>query len=363
LTRETVISVRWKMIMAFAGSVVVAAAGTFFLLLFAANVLSDLPLIRPTLGYLVRRGLAGPVTYVTGLLIFVTSFFLITAGMLRYISSISKAVNQMAGGNLDVRIPVRTNDEIGRLAGDINQMAARLKKSIEEEREAERAKNDLITSVSHDLRTPLTSILGYLELVDNDQYEDEVTLRHYVAIAHDKTRSLKGLIEDLFEFTRVNYRGLELNCKAVNLGRVLEQLAEEFVPILQRSNMEYRLNLPEHKVSVEADLSLLVRVFENIMSNAVRYGSDGRYVDIELVEDNGWAVTRIANYGAPIPESQINRIFDRFVRVEGSRSRDTGGAGLGLAIAKSIVDLHGGTIRAYNEGTRTVFEVKFRLSR
>ena len=100
-----------------------------------------------------------------------------------------------------------------------------------------------------------------------------MTLRHYVAIAHDKTRSLKGLIEDLFEFTS-ELRG-RANCKAVNLGRVLEQLAEEFVPILQRSNMEYRLNLPEHKVSVEADLSLLVRVFENIMSNAVRYGQMG----------------------------------------------------------------------------------------
>lgn len=182
------------------------------------------------------------------------------------------------------------------------------------------------------------------------------------SIAYDKARNLKKLIDDLFEFTRVNHRGLELRCETVNLGRMLEQLAEEFVPILRESGMEYRLNLPEHKVNVQADPSLLVRVFENLISNAVRYGSSGRFVDIELTESGERAVARVANYGERIPESQLERIFERFARVETSRSRATGGAGLGLAIAKSIVDLHGGSIRAYNEDARTVFEVSIRLA-
>ena len=236
-------------------------------------------------------------------------------------------------------------------------MASRLKESIEEERRAEKAKNELITSVSHDLRTPLTSILGYLALVDDDKYEDEVTLRHYISIVHEKAQNMKELVDDLFEFTKMTDSAFKLDRSEVNLGRMLEQLAEEFVPILSKAGMEYRMSLPDQKVVVQADPSLLVRVLENIMSNAVRYGSEGRFMDIELHNPPGWAVIRIANYGPPIPATEIHHIFERFVRVEGSRSRNTGGAGLGLAIAKSIVNLHGGTIRAYNDDKRTVFEV------
>jgi len=387
------------------------AIGATGVLLVMAGFMYGMPIIGDILAYLGRSGYALLIVFITGLTLFIGSFVIMSAGTLRYISRISQAVNRIATGDLDVYIPVSGSDELARLARNINNMAMTLKKSIEEEREAERTKNDLITSVSHDLRTPLTSVLGYLELIDTDKYADEITLRHYVAIALDKAKCLKRLIDDLFEFTRVSYRGLTLQTETVNMAMLLEQLAEEFVPILEKAGMEYRLNLPPEKVTVQGDPSLLVRVFENLMSNAVRYGADGRYVDIELITKdahavNGvtatgvlpyaasdptgaapgahspvapcadssvahgdstrgaagrWAVIRIANYGAPIPESQLGRIFERFVRVEESRSRDTGGAGLGLAIAKSIVDLHGGSIRAYNEENRTVFEVALRV--
>lgn len=340
----------------FVASAVLAVIGTA-LLRALASALADIPSVWDTLVRLRLWNWYPHITYGTGLILFTVAFTLLSASTLRYLSDISKGVNQIASGDLDVHIPIRNADELGRLADDINQMAARLKKSIEEERKAERSKNDLITSVSHDLRTPLTSILGYLDLVDSDQYEDEVTLRHYVGIAHDKACALKGLIDDLFEFTRVNHGSFSLKLETVNLSRLLEQLAEEFVPVLQKAGMEHRLCLPARKVSVQADTALLVRVFENLMSNAIRYGSEGRFVDIELKRENERAVVGFANYGPPIPDSEIYRIFDRFVRIEGSRSRDTGGAGLGLAIAKSIVELHGGSIRAYNEDARTVFEV------
>jgi signal transduction histidine kinase len=384
LTRESVTSIRWQMMMMIAASGIFAVGTTGVLLVFA-QLLSRTAVIGDILLYLGRSGYAIPIILVTGVVLFIGSFVIMSAGTLRYLSKISHAVNQIAAGDLDTYIQIKGSDELARLAGNINQMAMKLKKSIDEEREAERTKNDLITSVSHDLRTPLTSVLGYLELVDGDKYEDEVALRHYVSIALDKARSLKRLIDDLFEFTRVNYRGLTLHPEPVNLGTLLEQLAEEFVPIFEQAGMEYRLNLPSEKVNVEADPSLLVRVFENLMSNAVRYGADGHYVDIELSRDDGSgdgggagasaagvaglapsaagvAVVRVANYGTPIPENQLARIFERFVRIEASRSRDTGGTGLGLAIAKTITLLHGGSIRAYNEtrdgANRTVFEVR-----
>jgi signal transduction histidine kinase len=371
LTRETIVSIRWKMMVMIAGSAILAFSITGVLLVMA-GILYSVPVIGDILGYFGRSGYALLIVFATGIILFIGSFVLLSAGTLKYMSRITQAVNEIANGNLDVFIPVKGSDELARLARNINEMAMKLKKSIEEEREAERTKNDLITSISHDLRTPLTSVLGYLELVNTDKYADEITLRHYVAIALDKAHALKHLIDDLFEFTRVNYRGLTLRTETVNMALLLEQLTEEFVPILEKAGMEYRLNLPHDKVTVQADPSLLVRVFENLMSNAVRYGAEGHYVDIELSTDratvptasavahSGWVIVRIANYGAPIPESQLGRIFERFVRIEESRSRDTGGAGLGLAIAKSIVELHGGSIRAYNEPTRTVFEVALR---
>lgn len=360
LTRKPLMSIRWKFMLIIGGSAVIAVGGTLVLLSMGL-VVYQIPVLGNLLEYFYNHGFAIPMTLGAGIILFLGSFLLISRSTLRYLSMISNAVNRIAAGDLDVRVPVQGRDELGRLAHDLNDMAARLKKSIQEERDAERSKNELITSVSHDLRTPLTSILGYLELVDGDKYQDEVALRHYIAIAHDKARDLKRLIDDLFEFTTMSSDGPRYRPERVNLGRLLEQLSEEFLPILQKAGMEYRLNLPPTKVNVRADPALLVRVFENLMSNAARYGRDGRFVDIELEASDHWAVARVANYGEPIPEARLALIFERFVRVDESRSRDTGGAGLGLAIAKTIVELHQGTIRAYNEKGRTVFEVRLRL--
>jgi len=354
------ISIRWKFMLIIAGSGIIAVVVTIILLA-TGLILYQVPFLGDTLEYLYRQGLAVPIILATGTLLFLGSFLLLSRDTLRNLSTISNAVNRIAAGDLDVYVPVTSKDEIGRLAQDINDMAARLKKSIQEEREAQRTKNELITSVSHDLRTPLTSILGYLELVDGDKYRDEVELRHYVAIAHEKARGLKRLIDDLFEFTTMRQGSIRYRPETVNLGRLLEQLVEEFLPILQNAGMEYRLALPPERINVRGDPALLVRVFENLLSNAARYGAEGKYVDIELASDGDWAVARVANYGAPIPESQLPHIFERFVRVEESRSRNTGGAGLGLAIAKTIVALHQGAIRAYNEKDRTVFEVRLKL--
>lgn len=339
----------------------VAGSGTAALFALAA-VLAQVYPFSIVLRYVYYRIGSTPIVVATSVVLFVVAVFTMMGGTLKRIRHVSEAVNRIAEGNLDARAPLESNDEIGLLARDVNAMAERLKKSIQEERDAERSKYDLVTSVSHDLRTPLTSILGYLDLVTGDNYEDEVHLRHYVEVAHEKALSLKRLIDDLFEFTRVSHGGLPQRPELINLGRLLEQLSEEFVPILDRAHMQYRLKIPQESVMIEADASMMVRVFENLVSNAVRYGSDGVYIDIELESEQGdaWSVVRVANYGSPIDEAQLALIFERFYRAEVSRSRETGGAGLGLAIAKSIVTLHGGEIRAFNdhEQGRTVFEVR-----
>ncbi|MFS0724770.1 sensor histidine kinase [Paenibacillus sp. 1P07SE] len=276
-----------------------------------------------------------------------------------YLEEISDGLRLIAGGRFDHRIAVDpAYGELSRVAENINEMADQLYRSIEEERTAEKTKNDLITGVSHDLRTPLTSILGFLEVIENDRYRDEVELRHYVTIAYEKSRKLKTLIDDLFEYTRIN-NGLPLELERIDLVSFLRQLAEEFVPHLDRAGMSCRIQAGGEAI-IMADGNLLVRSFENLIANAINYGSEGRYVDIVVEETHEEAIVQIINYGNPIPGRDLPFIFDRFYR--GDLSRTSGGTGLGLAIVKSIVEVHGGKVSATSSTKKTAFESRFPLA-
>ncbi|WP_129723918.1 sensor histidine kinase [Xylanivirga thermophila] len=351
-------SIRWKMILMFLLSIGLTIFTVFILLMIADYSYNTSSFIGGVLRLLSKTVGAVFIIIVTGIMLFVFYFFLFTRGSIKYIEEISRALGEISEGNLHITIPIRTRDELGELAENINEMAEKLDRSIQDERNAERTKNELITSVSHDLRTPLTSIIGYLELISDDKYDDEIRLRHYVDIVYQKSKRLKSLIDDLFELTTLSYGGVKLKCQDINIGQLLEQLAEEFVPILNDAHMEYRLHLPDEKVIIYADPDMLVRVFENLISNAVRYGREGKYIDIHMKKRENKAITDIINYGDPISPSELQHIFDRFYRVEQSRSRETGGTGLGLAIAKNIVELHGGSIRAYTKMNSTIFEVE-----
>jgi signal transduction histidine kinase len=298
---------------------------------------------------------------VIAVILFIVFFFIITKRSIDYIEEISIVLGHISRGNLDSKIAVRSSDEFSKLAQDINLMTQRLKKSIEDERNAERTKNELITSVSHDLRTPLTSIVGYLGLIVNDSYKSEEEFHYYADIAYQKSLKLSNLIDDLFDFTQLNYGGIRIKPDELNLADFVNQLAEEFFPILEDAGMEYKLSMPEDKVMVMADGDLLARVFDNLLTNAVRYGREGKYIDILLEKSNGKAVIKVANYGKCIPEKDLPFIFEKFYRVEQSRSDKTGGTGLGLAIAKNIIELHNGTIKAYSGNGETIFELSLPL--
>jgi len=345
-------------LLAFAFSILLAVFTVLFLL-FMALVLSQISIVGLVLQVLEQSlGVLG-VCIITGIIFFIIYFFLFTQRTIAYIEEINRKVNLMAKGDFSAAIPLRSRDELGLLAENINTMSARLKESIDEERSAERTKTELITSVSHDLRTPLTSILGYLDLVVNDRYRDELALRYYADIAFHKSKRLQQLIDELFEYTRVSYGGMKAVYEQIDLVELLEQLTEEFVPLLQEASMVCRLTPSHKKVYVKADANLLVRVFENLLTNAMRYGKEGKYVDIEVIEGER-VLVRMTNYGEPIPAKDLPHLFDRFYRVEKSRSLDSGGAGLGLAIAQSIISLHGGKITAQSDSSGTTFEVELK---
>ena len=339
---------------------ILAIGSTAVLLVLAATLGSMLPPLSLLLDFLASTVGVVPVTLLAGIVLLFVWYILLSQPMIRYIESLSRAMDEVARGNYDVTVPARRADELGLLGENLVSMARQIKLSLMRERQANQARYELITAVSHDLRTPLTAVLGYLQLIDEDRYRDEVELRYYVDMAYEKARQLKRRIDQLFEFTRTSHGGIVLRPVAINPAELLEQVAEEFVPALREAGMEYRLRLPDERVTIYADPDLLVRVLENLISNAIRYGREGKVVELELeVRRAERAVLmRVANRGNPIPVHQLDRIFESFYRGEGSRSGRTGGAGLGLAIVKNIVTLHGGTVRAISETDRTVFEVR-----
>ncbi|WP_326079489.1 ATP-binding protein [Paenibacillus graminis] len=278
-----------------------------------------------------------------------------------YLAEITRGLDEIAGGQFDHQIPEIAGNTLGEVAISINQMSMQLKHSIAEERKAEKTKNDLITGVSHDLRTPLTSILGFLEVIEEDRYQGEVEMRYYINIAYEKSLSLRRLIDELFEYTRIN-NGLPLELSELDIAGLICQLEEELVPVTENAGMEIRLNMQEGEYKIQADGGLLVRAYENIIANAIQYGRAGKYIDIHIEQDRDVVVVRIQNYGDPIPERDLPFIFDRFYRVESSRSKQTGGTGLGLAIAKSIIEVHGGSITARSSNKATSFETRFPVS-
>lgn len=277
-----------------------------------------------------------------------------------YLDEINQGLKLIAEGQLEHSIPVKSNHKLGEVAQSINAMTQQLNRSLQEERMAEQSKNDLVTGVSHDLRTPLTSILGFLEVIKQDRYRDEVEMMHYVDIAYSKAEHLKHLIDDLFEYMRMN-NGMPLNSEPLALDDFLQQLMDEYTPIMDKQGISGRLILEQRRIRIVADGELLVRAFANIIQNAILYGKDGKYIDVSLRADHQQAIVTIANYGNPILASDLPFIFERFYRIDKSRSLETGGTGLGLAISRSIIELHQGMIAAESDAHRTAFKLSFPL--
>ena len=349
-------NIRWKILLLFLLSIITSIVVVVILLLVARVLSNDydlrkiLKLLDSTIGWI-------PISIIIGLILFIIFFFIYTKKSIYYLEEINRGLKRIAEGDLNTKIPIRTENELGQLARNINSMSKHLNKSIQEERNAENAKNELITNVSHDLRTPLTSIIGYLGLISNDEYKDELSLRYYVDIAYNKSLELKNLIDELFEFTKISYGGLKLNLERIDIGQLIEQLTEEFIPILNDAGMECRIISNSEKLYTMADGNLLVRVFENLLTNAIRYGKEGKYIDIEILGEKNNIIINTINYGDDISKTDIPNIFERFYKIDKSRSKESSGTGLGLAIAKNIIELHNGDIIVYSQNGKTEFQV------
>ena len=297
------------------------------------------------------------ITVVGGFILFIIYFLLLTKKFIIYIREISEGINQISQGNFENRIDIPNEDEFAFLADKLNQMADDIKEIMENERRIESSKNELITSVAHDLRTPLTSIIGYLDLVSTKQL-DQGTQRKYVSIAYNKSKRLEKLIEDLFTYTKFNFGEVKADYTEVDMVKLMNQLVDEFYPTFSEYQLKYEFITSQSSTVIMADGNLLARALANLISNAIKYGRDGKHIVINLDKNDNGIVVTVTNYGVIIPKEDLEKIFRRFYRVESSRSSETGGSGLGLAIAKSIIEMHGGTIYAQSDSQATVFTVE-----
>ncbi|EHJ00957.1 integral membrane sensor signal transduction histidine kinase [Clostridium sp. DL-VIII] len=284
-------------------------------------------------------------------------FFLINRKV-KYIKTMAKGAEEFSSGNLDYRIKRKGNDELGFLAQSMNDMAEKLKENMEKERAQEKFKSELITNVSHDLRTPLTSLIAYLQLT-GDEKTSQGNKEKYTDISIEKAYKLKQLIEDLFEYSKLESGGISLNKSEVNVVEILEQSIGELFIEAQKKNMNFKKEFKMSKVILNVDSSKLGRVFENLLSNAVKYGIEGTDIYVNSIDCNEYATIAFKNEMASEISGDILMIFDRFYRGDKSRNSKVSGSGLGLAISKNIVEMHNGEIWA--ECNSNTFEIYVKI--
>lgn len=301
------------------------------------------------------------VIVIVGMLLFVLYFLLLTRRITKDLSYISNRITDIARGNLYETISINRQDEIGEIAYRVNEMTAEIIRLMKSEREALQTNKDLITCVAHDLRTPLTSVIGYLQLaMDTEKYAVEERQK-YAKIASQKANRLEGLIQDLFSYTKLMSGEISLHRCDIDIVKLIEQMVEEFYPLFQDNGLQCHFSKNTEKLIMNLDPNLIARAIQNLLGNAVKYGKDGKQILISIEKMEQEVQLCVTNYGLIIPQESLNMIFEKFYRVEESRSRQTGGTGLGLNIAKEIIVLHGGTIEVESGEQGTVFTIALPL--
>ena len=312
-----------------------------FLIMTALYILSGLVLL-----FLSAMLWIWPLGIIAGIILTII-YIVVLIKDLVYLDKIIVGAKAAVEGKLNYKIDEKGRGHLRELAHDINNIKEGLRKSVENEMKSENMKTELITNVSHDLKTPLTSIINYIDLLKRENIESE-NARDYVSILDKKSQRLKVLIEDLFEASKAASGAMELNIARIDIGQLLKQALGENDERFKDSKLEVKLNVPDDKVFINGDGKRLYRVFENLLSNIVKYSLSNTRVYIDMFKENDEVIIVMKNISAYELSFDTNEITNRFKR--GDASRSTEGSGLGLAIAKSIVELHNGSFKIEADG-------------
>lgn len=270
----------------------------------------------------------------------------------RYFDQIISGVDQLAQ---ESDRPIEMSPELDFMAKTLTQVQTKLRQRTEQAQAAEQRKNDLVVYLAHDIKTPLTSVIGYLSLLDQDTALTEEKRAHFTHIALEKAYRLEGLINEFFEITRYRFQSVPLRREEINLCYMMVQLSDELYPKLRERNKTMELDIPE-ELELYVDADKMARVFNNLLKNAIAYSESGSTIQVRAREAEKRITIAFTSRGE-IPQEKLNDIFEKFYRLDASRSSATGGAGLGLAIARDIVRLHSGEVTAQSDGTFTTFTV------
>lgn len=275
----------------------------------------------------------------------------------KYFDEISAGMDRLAEESDE---EITLSPELDFMENKLNQIKSNLEKQKKVALDAEQRKNDLVVYLAHDIKTPLTSVIGYLSLLDEAPDMPPEQKAKYVGITLEKACRLEQLINEFFEITRFNLQTIVLHKEKINLLFMLQQMADEFYPMLTPQEKQVSVNVPDG-LTLWGDADKLARVFNNILKNAIAYSYENSVIDISAKQQDKNIVTTFTNQGNPIPQGKLDSIFEKFYRLDTARSTSTGGAGLGLAIAQEIVTAHGGTISVESNPENTTFTINLPL--
>ena len=280
-----------------------------------------------------------------GIAVFLLVFTLFVNKKVKYIKFLSSEVKVIKDEDFGKTIEVRGQDELAELCSSINNMSLELREKIDNEKKIEQNKNELITNVSHDLRTPLTSILGYVDLLKQNGFEDKEKFVEYISIIDERSKSLNTLINELFEYTKLNSHDIKLNYSTVEICSLVEQLSGEYSLIFKKEGLELISEIPEEDIFVDIDIQMIVRALENLLINAKKYSVRNSQVLVKLLQESNDIVISVENKVENISQDDLDNLFERFYKVD--KARKTGDStGLGLSIVKRVVELHKGLVKA-----------------
>jgi len=302
---------------------------------------------------LIIRNNQNIILYVVILIFLLILFQFSISWFTRYFDEISAGMDQLVEETEGV---ISLSPEMDFMEKRLNTIKQKLEKRTKDAQEAEKRKNDLVVYLAHDIKTPLTSVIGYLNLLDEAPEMPPEQKAKYVGITLEKAYRLEQLIDEFFEITRFNLQSIVIDKGKINLSFMLQQISDEFYPLLAPHGKKICVDAPDGLYLI-GDADKLSRVFNNILKNALAYSYNDSTIYLKAERKSEEIIITFTNEGDTIPAEKLESIFEKFFRLDASRSSQTGNAGLGLAIAKEIVAAHGGRITAESENNKVIFTV------
>lgn len=295
------------------------------------------------------------------IIILIVMVYLIPRRKLKYIKYIGKEINEIGNGDLNRKLRIQGYDELSNIADKINEMTKKIKISIEEEKKQEEFKNELITNISHDLRTPLTSIIAYLKLINDNDLKDDLR-KKAIETSLRNAKNLKILVDDLFEFTKLQNNDIKFNRCKVNIVELLEQVIGEESIKCKEKDLKVIKDFKADFLEVNIDPNKIVRVFSNLLDNGIKYSIEGSYIEIRVIKKEEFIEIDFINESKYPLEDNIEKLLERSYRGDKSRSsNEVKGSGLGLAIVKAILDYENGEIKLLKEDNKFIAKVKLKI--